>query len=170
MKTLLKLALIALVLTSCAAEEKEEEKEDAPKEEVQEVKQEAEAIEEKKVDYVKPNEAPSLTKRWKVLDLNSEAEQYMSEQQRKDFINAKGQMLNSAFMEFKADGTFEGSLGASQNTGTWVLTTDGSVLTTTDKNGRADVMEVQELTNNRLIVIGNGVDNVKFTMTLSPAD
>ena len=64
------------------------------------------------------------------------------------------QLQESGALEIREDGTLVGTMinnGAIEtNDGTWELSDDGTMLTLKDTNGEAEVMEVFELTSDRL--------------------
>ncbi len=103
-----------------------------------------------------------ITGEWVIADLQTTSD--IPEDQMEAYNAQIEEMKNSSKIVFKEDGTFEQTILDETTTGKWEISEDGKTLTKINDSGDKETALIQELSDNKLIVIVE-FDDIKNTTT-----
>ena len=108
------------------------------------------------------NPSEMISGEWVIADLQTTSD--IPEDQMEAYNAQIEEMKKSSKIIFKEDGTFEQTILDETTTGKWEISDDGKTLTKTSDSGDKETATIQELSDNKLVVVVE-FDDIKNTTT-----
>ena len=87
-----------------------------------------------------------------IMEYLPEVEKQKMKQMPDDQRNMMKAMMEKSYIIFKKDGTMLAAMNKKEETMTWTLSENDTILTTTEENGKTTKLKIVKLTKNQLVL------------------